>query len=75
MIDLKTLGSKRGSRRNHKKGISLALKDLKRSEALARQETYNKLTITQKLSKLDSGGYHAKKQRAKLNALLGSNKL
>jgi hypothetical protein len=67
MFDLRPTGKKT----NHKKGISLALKQSKQAEAKIRQDIYNMLTTTQKIAKLDKGGYAAKKQRAKL-ATIGS---
>lgn len=38
-----------------------------REEAQCRQSAYDKLTITQKLHKLDLGGFVAKRQRGRLN--------
>ena len=61
-----------GPKRNHKKGIAASMLDAKRASAVARQTEYSKLTVSQKIAKLDAGGFHAKKQRAKLNALLGA---
>jgi hypothetical protein len=46
-------------------------------EAVSRQETYDKLTATQKIKKLDKKlgkGIGAKKQRAKLNKELETDK-
>ena len=39
---------------------------IKREEAAARQEAYNKLTDKQKLAKLNAGGHAAKKERARI---------
>jgi hypothetical protein len=46
----------------------------RRKLAEERQGAYNKLTIEQKLKKLDAGNFVAKKQRAKLLAQLQSRK-
>lgn len=56
----------RGRRTNHKKGIAAMLKDAKRAEAEKRQATYDKLTLAQKLDKLDAGGHKAMSQRVRL---------
>jgi len=39
----------------------------KREEAKVRQDIYDKLTIKEKLERLDHGNFVAKKQREKLN--------
>jgi len=41
-------------------------KILKRNEAEKRQQEYDKLTIAQKIDKLNADGYEAKKQRLRL---------
>jgi len=41
---------------------------IRREEAEKRNSAYNKLTIQQKLAKLDMNGYAATKQRFKLNS-------
>jgi hypothetical protein len=64
-------GKKDNSRR---KGIPAQLKDAKRTEATARQTAYDKLTIDEKIARLDAGGFIATKQRAKLVAKKGSKK-
>jgi hypothetical protein len=56
-----------GPKRNHKKGIASRIKDAKRAEAIVRQAEYDSLTVEQKISRLDRGGYRALKQRAKLS--------
>lgn len=48
------------------KGIARAKKEQRRKEALERQAAYDDLTPTEKLAKLDKGGFRAKKQRARL---------
>ena len=60
-------GPKDNSRR---RGMPKQWKDERRAAAEARQTAYNKLTVKQKLDKLDAGGYKATKQRGKLNALV-----
>ena len=62
----KPLGPK-GPKKNHRKGIAAAAKLAKRERAEKRQLEYSKLTLAQKLAKLDAGGYAAKKQRARLS--------
>lgn len=56
-------GVKDNSRR---KGIRAAKKDKRRKEAIARQAAYNKLTLEQKLTKLDEGKFLANRQRKRL---------
>lgn len=75
MIDLNKIGAKRGNRKNHKKGIAAQALDRKRVEAKLRQDEYDKLTVTQKIAKLDAGGYNATKQRTKLMSVSKSNSL
>jgi hypothetical protein len=48
------------------KGVLRQWKQEKKDEAIVRQEAYNKLTIEQKLVKLDVGDFKAVKQRRKL---------
>jgi hypothetical protein len=45
----------------------------RRAAAAARQEEYNKLSLKEKLDRLPQGG--AKKQRARLEALIAKGKL
>jgi len=40
-------------------------KRIKREEALARREAYDRLTDAQKLAKLNAGGHVAQKERAR----------
>ena len=58
--------NKRRERYSH--SIADAAKDKCREEGKARQEAYNKLTIAEKIAKLDAGGFTAKRQRAKFEA-------
>lgn len=44
-------------------------KERKRQEAIERQERYNKLTIPEKIDKLNDGGFRADKQRKRLAKL------
>jgi hypothetical protein len=44
------------------------LKEQKHREAIARQNAANKLTASQRLERLDIGGFTATKERRKLNA-------
>lgn len=48
--------------------VTRSIRDLRRADAEKRQEAYDKLTLQQKLDALPKNG--AKKQRAKLEALL-----
>ena len=57
-----------GPKRNHKKGLAAQYKDTLRNEAVARQTKYEDLTFTEKIDKLDAGGFKAVKQRIKLHA-------
>ena len=50
----------------------LAKIEKKKTESASRKEAYNKLSLQQKLDKLDQLGYDAKKQRARLLQQLGS---
>lgn len=59
----------RGPKKNHRKGIAAARKAEKRVKAETMQLSYSKLTIDEKIAKLDAGGYAAKKQRARLEKL------
>lgn len=42
----------------------------KQKEATARQENYNNLSLTDRLKKLDKGGFVAKRERAKITSLM-----
>jgi hypothetical protein len=54
-------------RQNYNKtGAAKQRKEEKQKEALMRQESYSKLTVEQKVAKLDAGNFSAKKQRKKL---------
>lgn len=55
---------------SRKKGLGAAHKDALRTEAKTRQSEYDKLTLEQKVARLDAGGFTATKQRAKLAAQL-----
>ena len=44
-------------------------KVLKRQEALERQKEYDKLTIQERLDRLDKGGFVAVKERKRLEGL------
>lgn len=44
----------------------------KRTEAKARQDAYDKLSVREQLAKLDKGGFRAVKERARLNAILST---
>lgn len=48
------------------KGPNPHLKDMRRREAAERQEAYDKLSIKEKIARLDERGLVAKKVRAKL---------
>lgn len=62
---------KRGTKDNsRKKGVSAAWKVAKRQEAEARNADYRKLTPAQKLSRLDTAGLTATKERAKIQKTL-----
>jgi hypothetical protein len=47
-----------------------AEQEKRQTEAKERQEAYNKLTVEQKLAKLDKGNFTATRQRAKLKKQL-----
>ena len=49
-----------------RKEIHMKSKDQRRMEAIERQEYYDTLSVKQKLTKLDEGGFAAKKERARL---------
>jgi len=51
-------------------GITKNVREERRKQAEERNAEYAKLTVEQKLAKLDAGGFAAKKQRAKLTAAL-----
>lgn len=62
---------KQGKKDNSKRrGIPAQEHDKRRLEAYERQDAYDKLTVAQKIAKLDAGGFTATKQRAKLQAAL-----
>lgn len=44
----------------------------KRTEAKARQDAHDKLSVREQLAKLDKGGFRAVKERARLNAILST---
>lgn len=48
-------------------GITKQVRLNRREQAEQRNAEYAKLTVEQKLAKLDAGGFTATKQRAKLN--------
>lgn len=62
-MDFRPRGKKDNSKR---RGVPAQIRDQKRLEATARQTSYDKLTVKEKIEKLDRGGYAAKKQRTKL---------
>lgn len=56
------------------KGVLREWKELKRVEAKQRQENYLKLTIQQKIDKLNRDSFVARKQRVKLFKQLNGEK-
>lgn len=49
----------------NRKGVPAKKREQRRKDAETRQAAYNKLTIDEKIAKLDAGGFTANKQRHK----------
>jgi hypothetical protein len=61
-----TKGSRHGPDSHFKSGVRRMLGEDRRIQARVRQELYNKLSLEERVAKLNRGGFRASKQRAKL---------
>lgn len=69
-----SLTNKGPKNNSNKKGVSAALLDQKRKEALERQAAADQRTPVQQLARLDAGGFAAEKERTKLGKLIMKGK-